>query len=55
MKKTVLFITELETRRTNQALFTNEEKGRLDVTTMAVGEEGGDIYTTMAIGEEGGC
>lgn len=24
------------------------------VTTMAVGEEGGDVITTMAVGEEGG-
>ncbi|WP_020620293.1 hypothetical protein [Paenibacillus daejeonensis] len=56
MKRTNLFISELETRQSNRVLFSEEEKkGFLDVTTYAVGEEGGDIYTTMAVGEEGGC
>ena len=28
--------------------------GRTKATTLAVGEEGGEIFTTLALGEEGG-
>ncbi|CAH1204120.1 hypothetical protein PAECIP111893_02146 [Paenibacillus plantiphilus] len=50
-----MFITELETRKSNAALFANSEARDRIYTTLAIGEEGGDIFTTMAIGEEGGC
>lgn len=51
-----LFIEELEVRHSRAELFAQSEKrGPIEVTTMAIGEEGGDRYTTMAIGEEGGC
>lgn len=56
MMKSRLFIEELEVRRSREELFVqSEQTSEFQVTTMAIGEEGGDRYTTMAIGEEGGC
>lgn len=55
MENQRMFIAELETRKSNKALFTNPEARERIYTTLAVGEEGGDIFTTLAIGEEGGC
>lgn len=54
MKPTKMFIEELENRPSTEALFAGNKRN-LMVTTMALGEEGGDIYTTMAVGEEGGA
>lgn len=53
MKPKKLFIDELASRPSADALFANKERNFM-ATTMALGEEGGDIYTTMAVGEEGG-
>ncbi|MDJ0616839.1 MAG: hypothetical protein QNJ63_08850 [Calothrix sp. MO_192.B10] len=56
-----LDITELESLAWEMTQLSNEEaekvSGGTDVTTQAVGEEGGDtnpIATTQAVGEEGG-
>lgn len=66
MKKKKLFIEELEVRQSSSPLFVAPvdpgnvttmaigEEGGSVITTHAVGEEGGPIYTTFAIGEEGG-
>ena len=54
-----LALSELEAVHANLPCLTEADLetivgGRLDATTMAVGEEGGTV-TTMAVGEEGGC
>jgi hypothetical protein len=53
-----LELSELEAVHANLQCLTEAELetisgGRLDATTMALGEEGGHV-TTMALGEEGG-
>ena len=53
-----LELSELETVHANLQRLTEAEVeaisgGRLDATTMAIGEEGGH-FTTLALGEEGG-
>lgn len=53
MKKKKLFIEELEVRQSSSPLFVAPiDPGNM--TTMAIGEEGGSTITTQAIGEEGG-
>lgn len=53
MMKKKLFIEELEVRQSSSPLFVAPaDPGQ--VTTLAIGEEGGSLPTTQAIGEEGG-
>ena len=53
MKKK-LFIEELEVRQSSSPLFVAPINLIGEVTTQAVGEEGGNLVTTQALGEEGG-